>query len=110
MPPDTFEIHRQAMAQKRVGDHNVRTDDKVRTEEKSQTANDRRGGLRIKATDPEIAHDREQLDFHKKRKEMFERELHGKPGPGEKKELEHHINVEEDTIKKYQADLAKRGG
>jgi hypothetical protein len=36
--------------------------------------------------------------------------FHGKPGPEEKKELEHHINVEEDTIRKYEADLAKRGG
>ena len=111
LPPDTVEILKQALArEKRVGDHNVRTDDKLRTEEKSHTANDGRGGLRIKATDPEIVHDREAIDYHKKRKEMFERKLHGKPGPEEKKELEHHINVEEDTIRKYEADLARRGG
>jgi hypothetical protein len=41
---------------------------------------------------------------------MFARKLQGKPGPDEKAELEHHIRTEEDTIRKYETDLARRGG
>src|SRR5439155_20970474 len=87
-------------------------DDKRREEERLQHEEKWRGGLRIQMRDPEIVHDEEIIAQHKKRKEMFEKKLHGKPAPGaeEKKHLEHDIKTEEDIIRRYEADLARRGG
>jgi hypothetical protein len=100
---------------RRGGDDRLRTTDKSRTDDKTRTVdshrtNEKRDNKTKIAQDPEITHDRDAADYHKKRKEELERRLHNASGPEEKKTLERQIKDENDSINKYQADLAKRGG
>jgi hypothetical protein len=64
----------------------------------------------LRETEPRIDAGRAESAGSRLTTKMFARKLQGKPGPDEKAELEHHIRTEEDTIRKYETDLARRGG
>jgi hypothetical protein len=100
--------------EKRLHGDQARKEEKLRTEEKHRDHGEKPWtDNRVKiAVNPDIEHDREIIDQHRKRKEMWEKKLHGKPAPGpeEKKHLERDIKTEEDIIRRYEEDLKRRGG